>query len=149
MPRLKPPSRKLLALAAELRVAGADWKTVAREVHRAVRTVYYWPRKYPDRWARAVQTAERLMTAQSDSESVNTLRRLLMSSDERVRWRAATLLIARRTERDKLEQAAPTPSRPELSPEAALLAARLEEHPDEPLSAVFADLRPSAAGPAA
>jgi hypothetical protein len=149
MPRQKPPSRKLLAQAAELRVAGAEWKTVAREVNRAVRTVYYWPRKYPERWARALQQAERLMTAQSDSESVNTLRRLLLSSEEKVRWRAARALIARRLDRDKLELAAPPPDQHVLSPEAALLAAQLEEHSDEEHAATFADLFPSAAAPPA
>src|SRR5262245_43592889 len=101
MPR--PPSDELLAKAAEIRATRLSWESVAKEVNRAVRTVYYWPRKYPERWANALLHAERLMAAQSDGESVLTLRKLLLSDDERIRWHAAKCLIARRVERDKIE----------------------------------------------
>lgn len=104
MPRQQPPSDDVLAKAAELRAAGSSWEAVARRVRRAVRTVGGWPRKYADRWAAALVRAERRLAAQADGESVLTLRTLLLSDDERVRWRAATALLARRLERDKLDR---------------------------------------------
>ena len=112
MPRKKPPSEELFARAAELRAAGVTWETIAKEVNRAVRTVYYWPRKYPKLWADALLQAERDMNSQSDSEAVRGLRGLLMSQDEKIRWHAAKSLIVRRIERDKIELKSPPPKRP-------------------------------------
>lgn len=142
MPRQQPPSDDLLARAAELRATGATWDMVAKQVGRAVRTVTGWPRKYPDRWAAALLQAERRMAAQADSESVLTLRRLLMSEDEKVRWHAAKCLVARRLERDKLDRKSPQSSQPSLTSEAARLIAFLDGHPDEELTAIAADLAP-------
>src|SRR5262245_59681589 len=102
MPRQKPPSDELFATAAELRATGATWEAVAEHVDRAARIVRRWPRKYAERWTAALLQDERLMAAQSDCESVLTLRKLLQSQDERVRWHAAKCLIARRVERDKI-----------------------------------------------
>jgi HEAT repeat protein len=141
MPLPKPPSNEVFAHAAELRAAGATWESVAKEVRRAARTVRRWPRKYPDRWAAALVQAERLLAAQSDCESVLTLRRLLVSPDELVRWRAAKCLIARRVERDKLALKTP-PAHTPLTSEAARLIAFLDGHPDEELAAIVADLAP-------
>ena len=119
MPRKKPPSEALFARAAELRAAGVAWETIAKEVNRSVRTVYYWPRKYPKLWADALVQAERNMTGQSDSEAIRALRGLLMSQDEKIRWHAAKSLIVRRLERDKIElKAQSRDSRPPLSSEA-------------------------------
>jgi hypothetical protein len=142
MPRPKPPSVELLAHAAELRAAGATWETVAKQVQRAVRTVSGWPRKYADRWTTALVQAERLLAAQSDCESVLTLRKLLLSDDERVRWHAAKCLIARRVERDKLALKAPPASPTPLTSEAARLIAFLDGQPDEELATIVADLTP-------
>ena len=123
MPNQPPPSDDVFARAAELRVGGATWKTVAKEVHRAERTVRYWPRKYAERWFAALLQAERLMTAQADNESVLTLRRLLLSKDEKVRWHAAKSLIVRRVERDKIElKARQTPTNPSHNEAFQLLA---------------------------
>ncbi len=142
MPRQQPPSDELFARAAELRATGATWETVAREVNRVERTVRGWQRKYAERWAAALVQAERLMAAQSDCESVLTLRKLLLSQDERVRWHAAKCLIARRVERDKLALKTPPASHPPLTSEAARLIAFLDGHPDEELAAIVADLAP-------
>ena len=38
MPNLPPPSNAVFARAAELRVGGATWETVAKEVRRAEST---------------------------------------------------------------------------------------------------------------
>ena len=112
MPRKKPPSEELFARAAELRAAGVTWETIAKEVNRAVRTVYYWPRKYPKLWADALLQAERDMNSQSDSEAVRGLRGMLMSQDEKIRWHAAKSLIVRRIERDKIDLKSPPPKPP-------------------------------------
>ena len=141
MPRQQPPPQELLVRAAELRVAGAMWKTVAREVNRAVRTVYYWPRKYPDRWLAALRQAERFLTASGDCESVQTLRGLLTSGSENLRWHAARTLIARRSDRDRLERQTPAPAQPAPSPEAQFIAF-LEGHSDEELADIEAVLAP-------
>lgn len=138
MPKPPPPSEKLFARAAELRAAGATWETIAKEVKRCVRTVYYWPQKYPERWADALLQAERRMTAQSDCEGVLTLRRLLLSADERIRWHAAKALIARRIDHHKLELKARPLSQPRRSSAAAELIALLDEYPDEELTAIAA-----------
>ena len=142
MPRQRPPSDELFARAAELRVTGASWETVATQVHRAVRTVTGWPRKYSDRWVAALAQAERRLVVQSDSESVNTLRRLLISDDEKVRWHAAKSLIARRIERDKLDRKNAASSPSPLTSDAARLIAFLDGQPDEELAAIAAELAP-------
>src|SRR5262245_33185539 len=140
MPRQKPPSDELFARAAELRATGATWETVAKEVNRAARTVRRWPRKYAERWDTAYVLAERLLAAQSDCESIHTLRRLLLSEDERVRWHAAKCLIARRVERDKLALKTPPISATHLTSEATRLIAFLDGQPDEELAAIVAEL---------
>jgi hypothetical protein len=145
----KPPSNDLLHQAAELRAAGATWETVAKAVNRAVRTVYYWPRRYADRWTEALHQAERLMASQSDCESVLTLRKLLLSKDEKVRWHAAKCLIARRIDRDKIALKTPPPAQPALSSEAAQLIALLDGHSDEELDALIAASAPHPLAPAA
>ena len=127
---------KLFARAAELRAAGATWKTIAKEVKRSERTVYRWPRNFPEQWAEALLQAERRMTAQSDCESVHTLRRLLLSADEKICWHAAKALIARRIDHHKLELKLPPPTRPTLSSDAAQLIAFLDGQPDEELTAI-------------
>jgi hypothetical protein len=140
MPRQKPPSDDLFARAAELRATGATWEAVAKHVQRAARTVRRWPLKYADRWAAALGRAERRMTAQADCESVLTLRKLLLSADEKVRWHAAKALITRRVERDKIELKTVPASPPTLTSEAARLIAFLDGQPDEELAAITADL---------
>jgi hypothetical protein len=149
MPKPTPPSDELLHRAAELRAAGATWETVAREVKRSVRAVYYWPRRYAERWTDALTRAERLMTAQADCESVRTLRGLLVSKDETVRWHAAKILIARRIDRDKIELKNPQSTQRPLGSEAAQLIAFLDGHSDEELSEISAALAPHLETPAA
>jgi len=113
------------------------WTTIAREVNRAVRTVYYWPRKYPDRWDAALLQAERFLTTHSDGESVQTLRGLLTSGSENVRWHAALILIARRIDHKKLELQTPAPPEPPLSRQAELIAF-LDQYSDEELEEIAA-----------
>ena len=128
MPRQQPPSDDRFARAAELRATGATW-----------------PRRYPDRWAVALVHAERHMAAQADSESVLTLRRLLMSSDEKVCWHAAKCPIARRIERDRIDRKDPPSSPTSLTSEAAQLIAFLDGRSDEELAAIAAHLTPLSA----
>jgi hypothetical protein len=146
MPRPKPPSDELLLNAAEQRVAGATWEAVAKEVHRAARTVRRWPRKYAERWTAALVQAEWRMASQADCESVLTLRKLLLSQDEKVRWRAASRLVARRLERDKIQLKSASTTSPSLSSEAARLIAFLDGQSNEQLSAIIACLPPPSAG---
>lgn len=140
MPRQKPPSDDLFARAAEQRAGGATWEAVAKEVHRAASTVRRWPRRYADRWTTALLQAERRMASQADCESVLTLRKLLLSQDEKVRWHAAKCLVARRLERDKIQLRAPSTTQPSLSSEATRLIAFLDGQSDEQLSAIIASL---------
>ena len=141
MPNLPPPSSAVFARAAELRVGGATWKTVAREVRRAERTVRRWPRYYPDRWFAALLQAERLMTAQADNESLHTLRCLLTSEDEKIRWHAAKSLIVRRVERDKIELRARQESDQPLSNEAFQLLCFLDRQSNEELQDAISSVR--------
>ena len=113
----KPPSDALLARAAELRVTNATWEAIADEVGRAARTICRWPLKYPERWISALAQAEWFMSAQADCEFVHTLRRLLISDDEKIRWHAAKALINRRVERDKIELKTPRSLRPFSAPQ--------------------------------
>jgi hypothetical protein len=138
MPKRPPPSEKLFAEAAELRAAGATWQTVAKAVNRHERIVRGWQRKYAQRWADALLEAERRMTAHSDCEGVLTLRRLLLSADEKIRWHAAKALIARRIDHLKIEVRTLPPPQPRRSSAAAELIALLDEYPDEELTAIAA-----------
>lgn len=149
MPKRQPPSEELFARAAELRAAGATWQTIATEVNRHERIVRGWQRKFAERWADALIQAERRMTAQADCESVLTLRKLLLSQDEKVRWHAAKALIARRVDRDKIDLKTPAPTQPALSSEAAQIIAFLDGQPDEELSAIIAELPAHPEAPAA
>jgi hypothetical protein len=139
MPRQQPPSDELFARAAETRASGLTWESVGKEVKRAARTVRRWPIKYADRWAAAFLRAERNLAAQADGESVYTLRRLLMSNDERIRWHAAKCLIARRIDRDKIERKSPAVSPITLTSDATRLIAFLDGHSDEELAAITAE----------
>jgi len=138
MPKQPPPSDDLFARAAEVRAAGATWEAVGEEVGRAARTVRRWPRMYADRWFAAFIQAERNMASQADCESVLTLRRLLLSHDEKVRWHAAKALIARRIERDKISLKTPAQPQRALSSAAAEIIAYLDELPDAELADIAA-----------
>jgi hypothetical protein len=142
MPTQLPPSNDLFARAAELRVAGRTWKTVAAEVRRTEQTVRKWPRKYPDRWLAALLQAERFMTAQADNESIHTLRGLLVSKDEKVRWHAANALIARRVARDKMELKSRQETDQPLSNEAYHLLVLMDRHTNEELKEIIGSIRP-------
>jgi hypothetical protein len=149
MPRYQPPSDDVLARAAEVRAAGAAWQAVGEEVGRAARTVRRWPRLYADRWTAAYIEAERVLAALADSESVLTLRKLLVSRDEKIRWHAAKALIGRRIDRAKIELKSPPPTQPALSSDAARYIAFLDGHSDEELDAIIAELPDRSAAPAA
>jgi len=139
VPRKRPPSEELFVRAAELRAMGLNWEYIAKEVNRVERTVRGWQRKYAERWTAALLQAERLMAAQADCESVLTLRKLLLSNDERIRWHAAKCLIARRNDRDKLERKFPAVLPTPLTSDATRLIAFLDGHSDEELAAIVAD----------
>jgi hypothetical protein len=140
MPRQQPPSDEVFAHAAELRAAGATWDKVAKAVNRVERTVRGWTRKYADRWADALFQAERRMASQSDCESVLTLRKLLVSQDEKIRWHAAKCLVNRRLERDRIAIRSPASDFARLSPEAVRYLILMDGQSNEELRAIAACL---------
>ena len=54
---MKPDTHALLAVAAELRAAGATWEAVARRVGRESSTCRKWPSRYAADWAAMEQAA--------------------------------------------------------------------------------------------
>lgn len=137
---LPPPSASLLRKAAELRAGGAAWEAVAATVGRAARTVRRWPTRYPRRWAKAIQAAERQLLADATAESVHTLRRQLRSDDEKASRDAAQKLIQFRVAVGKKAKPAakPTPSKPKS--DIQRVAAYLETLTDDQLARLFDDL---------
>ncbi len=95
---------ELIARAAELRVAGEKWQTVAAEIGRSVVTVTGWPKRHPELWkkhyARAV--AEQLKDAAS--EAMHTLRKLMRSPQEEVQQLAAQKILQLREARERAAQ---------------------------------------------
>lgn len=117
----KPPSDDQLNRAAELRAAGASWETVAAKVKRVPSTVRRWANKYRDRWCQALLRAERHLVAWVEGESIQTLRVLLRSDDEKTRGQAARSLIGLRVELGKLDaKANPAEPRPDPEPDPLL-----------------------------
>jgi hypothetical protein len=112
MPRQRPPSDRRLLQAAELKVGGASWDTIARQLNRSAETVRKWPVEYADRWAAALHKAERHLAGEIESDGILVLRKLLFSDDEKVRSIAARALINLRLDLEKLDQKAPAPAPP-------------------------------------
>ena len=54
---MKPDTQTLLAVAAELRAAGATWEAVARRVGREPSTCRKWPSRYGADWVALEQVA--------------------------------------------------------------------------------------------
>lgn len=92
MTTIKPP-KALLRQAAELRMAGSTWETVALAVGRAVATVRQWPQRYPALWKELIHLAEQHLLQETTAESVLTLRRQLRSDDEKTSRDAADKLL--------------------------------------------------------
>ena len=84
---------RLLAVAADLRAAGASWEAVATRIGRRARECRFWPRRYPDPWAAMCRVAQRRRTVQARAEAVSTLRDLLRSVDEKTKRDSARSLL--------------------------------------------------------
>ncbi len=111
---MRPPNtdlRRRLAVAAELKAAGASWATVAARVGRAADTCRRWPGLYPDLWQRFARQAERQQLADAGAEGLVVLRTMLRSEDEKIRRDVARILITLREQaRAAEDRAAPPPA---------------------------------------
>ncbi len=101
MPEPETPLEELIALAAEMRVAGEKWQTVASAVKRGLTTVQRWPKCHPEPWKKYYAKAEALLMKDAASEALHTLRKLLRSESETVQQHAAQKLLQLRDARKK------------------------------------------------
>jgi hypothetical protein len=131
MPR-KPPSESVLARAAELRALGNNWVATAKELKRSARNIRRWPRLYPERWAAALNEAQRWAIGDLAGESLEILRRLLHSDDEKIRRDAAALLTDLRLKQARFDLKAGAATTA-VSALAQLLARLLENYTHEEL----------------
>ena len=145
MPRHQPPSDELLALAAELRVAGLTWEVIAGRVRRAANTVRHWPSQYPTRWKRFRAAAEQQQLADATAESIHTLRRQLRSTDEKTSREAAAKLIQYRAAAAKPRRRGKQSSPKSGAADAKALATILNDIDDAGLARLIADLLESSA----
>ncbi len=126
---IQPETARLVAAAAELRVAGSSWEKVAAKLGRTADTVRRWPRLYPDLWADATRAARRELAAETDAETIATLRNLLRSESEAMQRDAAKALLALHRTRSRS-------ARPAADPFAGIshddLLALADEFLDEP-----------------
>ena len=90
-----------IALAAEKRVAGETWATIARAVNRSVRVVQTWPKRFPDLWKKHYAKAEALLMKEASSEAMHTLRKLMRSVSEPVQQLAAQKILQLQESRAK------------------------------------------------
>ena len=136
----RQPSASQLRKAAEARAGGASWEAAAALVGRKADTVRRWPAVYPERWARAVQAAERQLLADATAESVHTLRRQLRSDDEKASRDAAQKLIQFRVAVGKTAKPKPTPADAKPTSDIRRAAAYLETLTHDQLARLFDDL---------
>ncbi len=95
---------ELIARAAELRVAGEKWLTVAAELGRSVQTVTGWPNKHPELWKKHYARAVTEQLKDASSEAMHTLRKLMRSPHEEVQQLAAQKILQLREAREKAAQ---------------------------------------------
>jgi hypothetical protein len=147
MARQQPPSDDLLALAAELRVAGVSWEEIARRVRRAVSSVRQWPSHYAARWHRFRMAAEQQQLADATVESIHTLRRLLRSKDEKTCREAAAKLIQYRAASGRLRRRGTRSTLTSGAADAKALCKILHGLDDAGLARLIAELLESSANP--
>ena len=90
-----------IALAAEKRVAGETWATIARAVNRSVRVVQTWPKRFPELWKKHYAKAEATLMKEASSEAMHTLRKLMRSESEPVQQLAAQKILQLQESRAK------------------------------------------------
>ena len=81
-----PPSPQVLALmklAAELRVGGGSWETVAAKVQRSARTCQRWPDRYPQEWDRLFRLAETKSRLEVRNEALLFLRKFCRDQEDK------------------------------------------------------------------
>ena len=83
-----------LAVAAELRAAGAPWSTIAERLRRRPETCRRWPKRHPAAWRQLYADAVQELRHECEAEAVRTLRQMLRSKSERAQRDAAHELIA-------------------------------------------------------
>jgi hypothetical protein len=85
-------NNSLLAIAAEMRAAGASWEKIGQEVGRHQDTCRHWPERYPATWHRLFLAAEERHIATGGSEALTALRIMLRKGSERAQLSAAQTL---------------------------------------------------------
>lgn len=108
MPTHSPPTASSIRLAAELRAAGNAWEKIAKDVGRPLADVRTWPQRFPTRWRKAIEAAERRTLAESTAEAVLVLRKQLRSEDEKSVREAGMKLVQIRVALEKLYAATET-----------------------------------------
>ena len=145
-----PNVTRLLMLAAEHRARGVGWKAIAKSLRRSVTAWEQWLRDYPDVWERVLRSAEGRVFREAGAESLQFLRGLLRSKDEKIVrdvGRTLTTLMYR-LPRDRM------PEVPSASDDAIELFQEMEKMTDEDIDAIAevgaeATERRSEDGPAA
>ena len=117
---------------AEFRTLGVDWKSAASQMKLSPNTIRRWPEMYPERWAQACVEAQRRAMAAMAGESFGTLRRLLISPDDKIRLAAARWIAHYRFHQSRLDLATLVANTdvPEM---ARIIARILETYTDEQL----------------
>lgn len=87
------PSQRLILRAAQLRAEGLSWEAIGQAVGRSRTAVSRWPWRYQAIWERGHARAAGLLAQDANAESVQTLRSLLRSPDEKIRRDAAQRLM--------------------------------------------------------
>jgi len=78
----------LLTTAAEMRAVGHPWESVAKKVHRRVKTCQNWPHKYKALWERLYREAQRKRFDQTGNECHTYLVNLMRAEDPKIQQKA-------------------------------------------------------------
>jgi len=106
---MKEMSPGLLAIAAEMRAAGASWERIGEQVGRHPDNCRHWPMRYPATWHQLYRDAEIRHIATGGSEGLAALRLLLRKGSERAQLAAAGILYRARLA-ERISELAPLPS---------------------------------------
>jgi predicted transcriptional regulator len=153
MPAAKPPTPEQLALATEMRVAGATWEAIAQELGFSASAVRRWEKRFGKRWWQLTAFAERRLMAQATGEAVTALRQQLRSENEKTSREAAQRLIQLRIvmERGRVARKhKKKPKRPKtLNGESRRIAHHLEALSDGQIDALLREVDEEAGAPRA
>src|SRR5262245_54058754 len=85
--------KTMLRQAAELRAVGHPWETVAKRLHRSVKTCQNWPGKYPREWAEALRPVQLRLFEQISGECETRLHALTRHKDPKIQAQAVGLWV--------------------------------------------------------